>query len=249
MSSEISCDLESNQVFIETTHSGVCATDEIFLHSGQALGHEGIGIVQRIGPGVDSVRVGDRVGFAYVRKVCGSCNPCITGKWLLFMALKSTLLLLEASDGTHLGHDQYCSEVRVYGECDFDIGSFGSGVVWDADCLFHIPEGYPSEYAAPLMCAGASVWECLQEGPARPGERVGVLGIGGLGHLAIKLASSMGCEVVAISTSEAKREDAMSFGAREFHIFDGSVKQAQKISSLHRLLLCGNSSDVEDFSK
>ena len=99
------------------------------------------------------------------------------------------------------------------------------------------------------MCAGASVWECLQEGPARSGERVGVLGIGGLGHLAIKLAASMGCEVVALSTSETKREDAMSFGAREFHIFDGSVGQAQQIPPLHRLLLCGNSSDVEDFSK
>lgn len=139
--------------------------------------------------------------------------------------------------------------VRIYGECDFDIGSFGSGVIWDADCLFHIPEGYQSEHAAPLMCAGATVWDCLQDGPARLGERVGILGMGGLGHLAIKLASSMGCEVVVLSTSNSKREEAMSFGASEFHVFDGSAEQAQEIRPLARLLLCGSSSNVEDFSR
>ena len=96
MSSEISCGLERNQVYIETTHSGVCATDEIFLYSGQALGHEGIGIVKKVGPGVASVQVGDRVGFAYVRRVCGSCNSCITGGFLmLFMALVLSLLCWE----------------------------------------------------------------------------------------------------------------------------------------------------------
>ncbi|KAG4259099.1 hypothetical protein FPRO03_13034 [Fusarium proliferatum] len=224
VSSETSSVLTSNQVFIETTHSGVCGTDEIFLHSGQALGHEGVGIVRQISPGVHSVQVGDRVGFGYVRKVCGSCDSCMAGL------------------------DQYCRTVRVYGECDFDIGSFGSGVVWDADCLFPIPQNYKSEHAAALMCAGASVWECLQDGPAEPGERVGVLGVGGLGHLAVKLASSMGCEVVVLSTSESKREDAMSFGASEFHVFNQSAEHAQKIQPLKRLLLCSNSSSVEDFT-
>ncbi|KAF5696562.1 alcohol dehydrogenase [Fusarium globosum] len=228
VSSETSSVLTSNQVFIETTHSGVCGTDEIFLHSGQALGHEGVGIVRQVSPGVHSVQVGDRVGFGYVRKVCGSCDSCMAGKRIQSMTLAST--------------------VRVYGECDFDIGSFGSGVVWDADCLFPIPQNYKSEHAAALMCAGASVWECLQDGPARPGERVGVLGVGGLGHLAVKLASSMGCEVVVLSTSESKREDAMSFGASEFHVFNQSAEHAQKIQPLKRLLLCSNSSSVEDFT-
>lgn len=99
VSSEISCDLESNQVFIETTHSGVCGTDEAFLHSGQALGHEGIGIVQQVAPDVDSVRVGDRVGFAYVLKVCSSCDNCITGEFLLSTTLISPSCVLEVFNG------------------------------------------------------------------------------------------------------------------------------------------------------
>ncbi|KAM3476287.1 hypothetical protein MY8738_006991 [Beauveria namnaoensis] len=188
ISSETSCELKDNEVFIEITHSGVCGTDELFLHSGQALGHEGV-------------------------------------------ALK----------------------VRVYGECDFDVGSFGSGVVWDANHLFPIPETYESAHAAALMCAGASVWECLQDPrePARPSERVGVLGIGGLGHLAIKLASAMGCEVIALSRSETKREAAMSFGANEFHILDmtSEVLSEKQIAPVKRLLLCSTSSAMEDLGR
>ncbi|KAM0665941.1 hypothetical protein ACQRIU_005285 [Beauveria bassiana] len=144
-------------------------------------------------------------------------------------------------------------KVRVYGECDFDVGSFGSGVVWDANQLFPIPETYESAHAAALMCAGASVWECLQDPrePARPSERVGVLGIGGLGHLAIKLASAMGCEVIALSRSETKREAAMSFGANEFHILDmtSEVLSEKQIAPVKRLLLCSTSSAMEDLGR
>ncbi|KAM0739426.1 hypothetical protein ACQRIT_007163 [Beauveria bassiana] len=229
ISSETSCELKDNEVFIEITHSGVCGTDELFLHSGQALGHEGVGIVRQVASGVEIVHVGDRVGFAYVRHVCSSCDMCATG------------------------HDQYCRKVRVYGECDFDVGSFGSGVVWDANHLFPIPETYESAHAAALMCAGASVWECLQDPrePARPSERVGVLGIGGLGHLAIKLASAMGCEVIALSRSETKREAAMSFGANEFHILDmtSEVLSEKQIAPVKRLLLCSTSSAMEDLGR
>lgn len=102
-----------------------------------------------------------------------------------------------------------------------------------------IPEGYESADAAPLMCAGATVWTCLTEYGVRPTDRVGVMGIGGLGHLAIKLASAMGCHVVVFSSSEAKREEAFSFGASEYHVFRAG-QELKDCKPVNHLLLCGS---------
>lgn len=71
--------LEPNDVFVEITHSGVCGADELFLKSGIVLGHEGIGIIRQIGENVTTVKIGDRVGFSFVQKVCGSCHNCLSG--------------------------------------------------------------------------------------------------------------------------------------------------------------------------
>ena len=73
------------QALIQLTHSGVCGTDEHYLHAGIGLGHEGIGIVKEIGPEVTVVKVGDRVGFGWVHYVCGHCTPCLSGTYLLFI--------------------------------------------------------------------------------------------------------------------------------------------------------------------
>ena len=75
--------LGENDVFIKTTHSGLCGTDEHFLHSDQALGHEGVGVVKHIGSSVTSVKVGDRVGFGFIRRVCGRCDNCISGMFII----------------------------------------------------------------------------------------------------------------------------------------------------------------------
>ncbi|KAG0154692.1 hypothetical protein PDIDSM_260 [Penicillium digitatum] len=206
--------LGHNEIFIEITHSGLCGTDEHFFNSTQVLGHEGIGIVRLLGSNVTSVKVGDRVGFGYVRKVCGTCDNCGTG-W-----------------------DQYCRSARIYGECDFDVGTFGHGTVWDASCVFPIPDGYLSEDAAPLLCAGATVWNCLSRFGARPTDRVGILGIGGLGHLAIKIAAKMGCHVVVLSRTDDKKEDALRYGADEFQILDQIDHSS--FQPLKHLLLCGS---------
>ncbi|KAJ5641661.1 hypothetical protein N7490_005661 [Penicillium lividum] len=207
--------LGNNEVFIETTHSGLCGTDEHFLKSGMVLGHEGVGVVRQIGPDVKDVKVGDRVGFGYTHYVCGTCEKCLTG-W-----------------------DQYCENKKEYGSHDHDLGSFSGGVVWDAGCVVPIPDGYDSADAAPLMCAGATVWTCLAEYGVRPTDRVAVMGIGGLGHLAIKLASAMGCHVVVFSSSEAKREEAFSFGASEYHVFRKG-EELKDCKPVNHLLLCGS---------
>ncbi|KAJ5199795.1 alcohol dehydrogenase, partial [Penicillium cf. griseofulvum] len=203
-----------NEVYIEITHSGICGTDEHFLKSTQVLGHEGVGIIRRLGPNVTTVKIGDRVGFGYVRKVCSACDNC------------------------GIGWDQYCRSARNYGECDFDVGTFSHGTVWDASCVFPIPDGYLSEDAAPLICAGATVWSCLRNFGVRPTDRVGIMGVGGLGHLAIKLAAEMGYQVVALSRSCDKKKDTLQYGAQEFHILD-QIKRSS-FQPLKHLLLCGS---------
>ncbi|KAF7589225.1 hypothetical protein BBP40_004567 [Aspergillus hancockii] len=209
--------LDFNEVFIETTHSGLCGTDEHYLKSGQVLGHEGIGIIKALGPGVTSVKVGDRVGFGYTHSICTSCDNCESG-W-----------------------DQFCRNQKQYGFHDFDNGTFSYGAVWDANCVYPIPEGYDSACAAPLMCAGATVWTVLTEFGIRSTDRVAVMGIGGLGHIAIKLAVALGCEVVVLSSSESKRAEAMEYGASEYHVFR-SGEPLTDFKPVKHLLLCGSGS-------
>ena len=128
---------------------------------------------------------------------------------------------------------------------DHEIGSFGSHVVWDAGSLHKIPDGMKSEHAAPLMCGGATVWGALSVYNVRSTDRVGVIGVGGLGHLAIQFAAKMGCEVVVFSGTESKREEAIAFGAHEFYATKG-VKEFKGIKKLNHLLV--TTSELPDFN-
>ena len=119
---------------------------------------------------------------------------------------------------------------------DRDEGSFGTHVTWDADALHVLPDNLRSEYAGPLMCGGATVWGALSFYNVRSTDRVGVVGIGGLGHLAIQFAAKMGCEVVAFSGTESKREEAMKFGATEFYATKG-LKDLKHVPKINQLLI------------
>lgn len=141
-----------------------------------------------------------------------------------------------------VGWDQYCRNQKQYGFHDLDNGSFSYGAVWDVNCIFPIPEGYDSIHAAPLMCAGATVWTVLTEYGIKATDRVAIMGIGGLGHIAIKLAAAMGCHVVVLSSSESKRQEAMDFGASEFHVFRSGQGPPKDCKPLKHLLLCGSAS-------
>jgi D-arabinose 1-dehydrogenase-like Zn-dependent alcohol dehydrogenase len=132
--------------------------------------------------------------------------------------------------------DTYCENKREFISHDVDEGSFASHVVWDADALYLLPEGLDSAHAGPLMCGGATVWGALAEYDVKSTDRVGVIGIGGLGHLGIQFAAKMGCEVVAFSGTESKREEAMQFGAKEFYATKG-VKEFTGIRKLNHLLI------------
>ena len=135
-----------------------------------------------------------------------------------------------------IGFDAYCENRREFISSDPDEGSFASHVVWDADALIPIPDGIESEYAGPLMCGGITVWGALSVYNVRPSDRVGVVGIGGLGHLAIQFAAKMGCEVVAFSGTESKREEALKFGAKEFYATKG-ITDFSHVKKVNHLLI------------
>lgn len=132
------------------------------------------------------------------------------------------------------GRQNQCLNSSAFGGPDLDEGCFGTAVAWDVSALFRIPQEIASEDAGPLMCGGATVWNTLYSYGAKPGDRVGILGIGGLGHMAIQFASKMGYQAVVFSGTKSKRQEAMDFGAAEFHDTNDpqSLLGAQKIDYL-----------------
>lgn len=201
------------EVIVKISHCGVCGTDEHYRHVDQGLGHEGVGIITEVGSMVQTLsefRVGDRVGMSWFQKACGYCDFCASGR------------------------QNMCIRAIAFGSGNLDQGCFGTAVAWDVSCLFKIPDEIPSEFAAPLMCGGTTVWAPLTDFNLKPGTRVGVLGVGGLGHLAIQFASKMGLEVVVFSGTESKKQQAFELGASEFHIASGpgSLDKVEKIGAL-----------------
>jgi D-arabinose 1-dehydrogenase-like Zn-dependent alcohol dehydrogenase len=122
----------------------------------------------------------------------------------------------------------------MYGGADKDQGSFASHAVWKADYIYKIPDTIPREYAAPLMCGGATVFNVLRSVKAT--DVVGIIGVGGLGHLAIQFAAKMGCEVVVFSTTDSKKSEAAKLGAGEFIATKG-LKELKVLRPIDHLLV------------
>lgn len=138
----------------------------------------------------DHAYSGDRVGIGYQHSSCGRCKLCVTD------------------------HEPYCDQAAVYGFANHDLGTLSTSVLWSARHAYLIPSSIESADAAPLMCGGATVYAVLAK--VHPGDTVGIVGVGGLGHLAIQFANKMGCEVIAFSRGESKREDAVKLGASTY---------------------------------
>lgn len=164
-------------------------------------GHEICGIVTAAGSKVTNVRVGDRVG---VGAMCGSCGSCV-----------------ECKDGWQ----QHCRKGKVltYGykrpDGQLTMGGYADRIRCESTFAFRIPDVIASEHAAPLMCAGSTVYSPLARYTTRPNMSVGVIGVGGLGHLAIMFASKLQnstTQVTAISHNSKKKDDAMRMGAKTF---------------------------------
>jgi D-arabinose 1-dehydrogenase-like Zn-dependent alcohol dehydrogenase len=190
-------DLSEDEVLVKVTASGLCGTDEHYKGADMALGHEGAGVVDEVGPAVKDLKKGDRVGWGYEHNCCERCDYCQTGR------------------------ETFCPKRQMYGEANLDQGSFATHGVWRETFLFKIPDALSDVDAAPLMCGGATVFTTLHSYGVKPTDRVGVIGVGGLGHLAIQFAAKMGCDVVVFSGSENKRDEAMKLGATEFVAMKG----------------------------
>ena len=156
------------------------------------LGHEGVGIIEELGPNTKHLKKGQRVGWGYQTDSCGYCQECITG------------------------HETHCAERAIYGETPSTLeqGSYSSHAIWREAYLFPIPDSITDAEAAPLQCGGATVFSALQD--IRPNDTIGIVGVGGLGHLAIQFAAKLGCRVVVISGSNSKRDQALQLGAHKF---------------------------------
>ena len=189
-------DLGPNEVDVRVTHCGICHTDVALVHNDWGMsqypvvpGHEIAGTVAAVGSNVDRLGVGQRVG---VGALCGSCMKC------------------EWCEG---GAQHVCAQVAgtVMGG---HKGGFGSTVrVNNWQFAYPLPDAIASEHAGPLMCAGTTVFTPLLRYGVRPTDRVAVVGIGGLGHLAVQFLANWGCDVTAISSTHDKDRQARDFGA------------------------------------
>ncbi len=126
-----------------------------------------------------------------------------------------------------------------YGSANTDQGSFSTGAIWDSRFVYKIPDSMDSANAAPLLCGGVTVWNALIGYDLKPTDHVGIVGIGGLGHLAIQFANKMGCEVTAFSGTESKRAEALSLGAHHF-IVTKDVKKLDVARPINQLLITTN---------
>ncbi len=190
---------------IEILFCGVCHSD---LHTARGEwggtvypvvpGHEIVGQVSRTGPGVTRFRAGDLAAVGCMVDSCGSCGSCREGL------------------------EPYCEEGAVYTYNSPDpilggvtYGGYSSRIVVTEDFVLRVPPGMDPAAGAPLLCAGITTYSPLRTWETGPGSRVGVVGLGGLGHMAVKLAAAMGAEVVLFTTSPGKSDDALRLGATE----------------------------------
>ncbi|MGV9450781.1 NAD(P)-dependent alcohol dehydrogenase [Streptomyces sp. NPDC003635] len=194
-------------VLIDIKFAGICHSD---IHQaregwGEAIfpmvpGHEIAGIVSEVGSGVTKYRVGDRVGVGCMVDSCRECDNC------------------------KAGFQQYCTGggmVGTYNALDRNgeptYGGYSEKIVVDEGYVVRIPDGLSLDVAAPLLCAGITTYSPLRHWNAGPGKKVAVVGLGGLGHMAVKIAHAMGAEVTVLSQSLRKKDDGLKLGADHYH--------------------------------
>jgi uncharacterized zinc-type alcohol dehydrogenase-like protein len=200
-------DVGAKDVLIEITFAGICHSD---IHTARqewreieypfVPGHEIVGIVKEVGPEVTKHKVGDRVGVGCMVNSCGTCEYCKAG---------DEHYCVTKSVGTYADHDRY-------GNGELTQGGYSSHIVVTENFVLHIPDALQSDEAAPLLCAGITTYSPLRHWSAGPGKEVAVLGMGGLGHMAVKLAHAMEANVTVLSHSDKKREDSATFGADHY---------------------------------
>ena len=208
-------ELRPDDIAVRVDYCGLCHSDLQALrghdgHSPLVPGHEFTGVVSEVGPDVTAFSVGDTVAVGNIVDSCGQCPMCRAGQENFCHSFPTL---------TYGGRD------RVDGSTT--LGGFSREYVVREDFAYRLPAGLDPAAAAPLMCAGITVWEPLRALEVGPGARVAVVGLGGLGHLAVKFAVALGATTTVISRTPDKAEDARRLGAHGFVVSTDSVQMAE----------------------
>jgi uncharacterized zinc-type alcohol dehydrogenase-like protein len=195
----------ANDVLIEIKYAGICHSD---IHTVRgdwgkqrfpiAPGHEIVGVVTEVGAAVTRHQVGDHVGVGCLVNSCRECDAC------------------------QKGLEQYCNKsIGTYGSIDRDgtvtQGGYSTHVVVDENFVLTVPKSLDLAATAPLLCAGITTYSPLRHWKVGPGSKVAVVGFGGLGHMAVKIAAQMGAEVTVLSQTLKKKDDAARMGAKAYY--------------------------------
>jgi uncharacterized zinc-type alcohol dehydrogenase-like protein len=199
-------DLQSHDVLIEIKFAGICHSDIHTAHEEWGPvnyplvpGHEIAGIITRTGSEVTKFSIGDRVGVGCMVDSCRECENCIKGE---------EQYCLNGMTGTYGAVDRYGQYTQ---------GGYSTHIVVTEDFVVRIPDGIELDAAAPLLCAGITTYSPLRHWGAGPGKKVAVVGLGGLGHMAVKLAHAMGAEVTVLSQTLKKKDDGLKLGADYYY--------------------------------
>ena len=199
-------ELRDHDVAIDIKFCGICHSDihqarDEWGHSifPMVPGHEIAGVVTGVGSKVTKFKVGDKAGIGCMVDSCRTCEECKAGL------------------------EQYCTTGAVWTynarakDGELMMGGYSDRIVADENYILHIPDNLPLDAAAPLLCAGITLFSPLKHWQAGPGKKVAIVGLGGLGHMGVKLAHAMGAEVTVLSQSLRKQEDGKRLGADHFY--------------------------------
>ncbi|XP_076902804.1 mannitol dehydrogenase-like [Bidens hawaiensis] len=205
-------------VRFKVLYCGICHSDLHFVKNDWGItkypvtpGHEIVGVVTEVGSKVEKFKIGDKVGVGCLVGSCKSCQSCTDN------------------------YEQYCpKQVGTYGAVNFDgtrtYGGYSDHMVTDEHFVLHWPENLPLDSGAPLLCAGITTYSPLKYfGLDKPGTKVGVVGLGGLGHVAVKMAKAFGAEVTVFSTTAAKEKEAIEGLKADYFIISKDEQQMQAI--------------------
>jgi uncharacterized zinc-type alcohol dehydrogenase-like protein len=219
-------DLGANEVEVKISHCGVCHSDVHLIDNDWGLskypfipGHEIVGTVTDVGSAVVDRKIGERVGIGWQADSCGVCEWC------------------------RRGEEHLCPKAQP--TCIGRNGGYADAIRVNSRFAIPVPESLESENVAPLLCGGITVYSPLRNWLARPSSRVGVVGIGGLGHIGLQFAKAFGCEVTAFSTSKDKEPEAKSLGANHF-VNTRDTGALKKVAGSFDLILSTVSAD-QDF--
>jgi uncharacterized zinc-type alcohol dehydrogenase-like protein len=217
--------LRADEIEIKISHCGVCYSDIHLIDNDWGMskypfipGHEIVGTVVAVGSGVKDRTMGERVGVGWQADSCGICEWC------------------------RQGAENLCAKSQP--TCVGRNGGFADKIRVSSRFAVAVPAALESENAAPLMCAGITVYSPLRNYGVRPSSRVGIIGIGGLGHLGIQFAKAFGAEVTAFSTSKDKESEARKLGAHHF-VNTRDIGELKKVAGSFDLLLSTVSADQD----